>query len=195
MSYALEQANAQMGSIIDMVAALHCDYGRLDELREEHANLIDELEEAANCVRWHHNDELDEAGTTVEHKEYRRCRDDLAAWDEENAEELAELEEIANGCESEEEARERIEQDALEVQVRSDWHSPGDSDWSLNQFYILLCTGGPAVRIMGELDEYGQPTRAWVEYQDWGTPWSERVNEIGDMGALVDYASCFYFGE
>lgn len=195
MSNALEQANAQMSSIADMVAALNCDYDRLDELREERANLFDELEEAADCVRWHHNDELDEDGTTVEHKEYRRCRDELAAWDEENAEELAELEEIADDCESEEEARERIEQDALEVAVRSEWYSPGETDVKPEQFYILLCTGGPAVRIMGELNGFGQPDRAWLEYQDWGTPWTERVNGEGEMGALIAYAECFYFGD
>ena len=154
MNYALDQANAQMGGIIDMVAALHCDYYRLEELRDS----FDELDE----------DEL---------------------------EELKELEEIAGSCESEEEARERIQEDALEVQVRTDWYSPGDADWSTKQFYILLCTGGPAVRIIGELNEYGEPDRAWLEYQDWGTPWTERANESGDMKALLAYAACFYFGE
>lgn len=153
MTTALDQANAQMGGIIDMVAALSCDYDRLEELRD-----FDELDE----------DEL---------------------------EELEELKQIANGCESEDEARERIEQDALEVQVRTGWYSPGASNEVPNQFYILLCTGGPAVRIMGTLNEFCEPCRAWLEYQDWGTPWTERVNESGDVGTLLDYARCFYFGE
>lgn len=93
----------------------------------------------------------------------------------------SQLTQIANDCESEDEAQERIRQDALEVKVRSEWHYPGDEDVKPDQFYILLCTGGPAIRIIGELDEYGQPVRAWLEYQDWGTPWTERVNNRGDV--------------
>ena len=154
MSNALEQADIQMSSIAEMVAALNCDYDRLEFLRDS----IDEL-------------------------------------DEEELAELKELEHIANDCESEDEARERIQDDALEVQVRTDWHYPGETDVTPDQFYILLCTGGPAVRIMGELDEFGQPVRAWIEYQDWGTPWTERVNNSGEMGTLIAYAECFYFGE
>lgn len=151
MSNASEQAVIQMDSIIDLVAALNCDYDRLEELRDS--------------IR-----KLDEC--------------DLA--------ELKELEQIANDCESEDEARERIQDDALEVQVRTDWHYPGETDVKPGQFYILLCTGGPAVRIMGELDKYGQPFKAWLEYQDWGTPWTEHA---GDMATLIAYAKCFYFGD
>lgn len=188
------QAHAQMDSICDMVAALEVDYDRLEELREERATLADELEAAAECVRYHHNDELDGAGTTAEHAEYHRCRDELAAWDEENAEELAELEAAAGDCESREDAEQRIQYDALSVEVRSDWHMPC-ADGEPDQFRILLCTGGPAVQIRGELDEYNEPYRAWLEYQDWGTPWTERVNQPGDQDALLTYARCFYFGE
>lgn len=190
---AQDQAAAQMGSIIDMVAALNVDYDRLEELREERAHLADELEAAADCVRYHHDDELDEAGTTTEHGEYRRCRDELAEWDEENADELAEIEAAADECESREDAEQRILEDALSVEVRSDWHAPDDAD-DPTEFQILLCTGGPAVRIMGELDQ-GEPCRAWLEYQDWGTPWTERINQPGDHDALLTYARCFYFGE
>lgn len=120
---------------------------------------------------------------------------DFYELDEEELAELKELEQIADGCESEEEARERIEDDALAVRVRTDWYSPYSKDSEVGQFYILLCSGGPAVRIIGELDEYGQPTRAWLEYQDWGTPWTERVNDSGDMRILLAYAECYYFGE
>lgn len=153
MSNALEQANIQMDLIVNMVAALNCDYDRLEELRDS----IDEL-------------------------------------DEEELAELKELEQTANGCESEDEARERIDQDALDVAVRTDWYSPGATDVTPEQFYILLCTGGPAVRIMGELDEFGQPIEAWLEYQDWGTPWTKRVSNMDDMETLITYAECFYFG-
>lgn len=94
----------------------------------------------------------------------------------------------------EEAARERIQEDALSVQVRSDWYSPGDEDGAKPaEFEILLTTGGPALRIIGDLDEHGQPTRARMEHQDWGTPWQELFE--ADRDVLLTYAQQFYFGE
>ena len=61
------------------------------------------------------------------------------------------------------------------------------------EFCILLTTGGPAVRIRGELDEYNEPRRAWLEVQDWFLPWTEYV--CADSDVLLNYARCFYFGE
>src|SRR3989304_3914771 len=71
-------------------------------------------------------------------------------------------------------AREAIEEDPLSVEVRSDWHEPGgDSD--PGEYCILLCTGGPAVRIIGRLDTHSEPPSARLQYQDWGTPWIELI--------------------
>ena len=81
---------------------------RVEELREERADLTDavemaveELDEAVECVRYHHDGELDDQGTHPEHQQYR---DDLAActaarealtdWENDNAEELTTLESI-----------------------------------------------------------------------------------------------------
>lgn len=195
-NHAQEQADAQMESVRAMVAALDLDYDRLEELREERAALVDELDAAAECVRYHHADELDENGPEIEHEEYRRCRDELATWDEENAEELEELEAAAGDCTDRDDAERRILEDALSVEVRSGWHAPGDEEGSApSEFRILLCTGGPTVQIRGELDQYGEPCRAWLEYQDWFTPWKERVNREGDQEALIEHANRFYFGE
>jgi hypothetical protein len=60
------------------------------------------------------------------------------------------------------------------------------------QFVILLSTGGPASRIQGELSN-GEPRRAWLEVQDWGTPWTQYFGIKQDT--LLAYARCFYFGE
>jgi hypothetical protein len=121
---------------------------------------------------------------------------DSASPDE--AEELAQLESDAGECSDADEAREMIHADALEVCVRSDWHTSGDRG-DASEFYILLTTGGPALRIRGELDEHGEPSRAWLEYQDWGTPWSRLINDSNGetvaQDVLLAYASCFYFGE
>lgn len=90
-------------------------------------------------------------------------------------------------------AEEYIHEDALSVEVRDDeWKAPGQAEYSPSQFQILLCTGGPAVRIMGELDQNQEPCRAWLEYQDWGTPWTQYFQAEGST--LLTYAQQFYFG-
>ena len=95
----------------------------------------------------------------------------------------------------EERARQHIEEDALSVEVRGDWHTPGDDDTSgATEYNILLTTGGPAARIVGQLDR-GQPSSAVFEYQDWFKPWTEVYTDSADSAILLKYAQCFYFGE
>ena len=95
-----------------------------------------------------------------------------------------------------EDLREKIQEDPLSVRVRSSWVDAGGK-MEAEEFEILLCTGGPAVRIMGDLDEYKQPSRAWIQYQDWGTPWTDyNMSMISDVnGKLLTYCQQFYFGE
>jgi len=118
---------------------------------------------------------------------------DVQNWPQ--AGEYMELMEQANGMEDGEMARQAIYEGPLSIEVRSGWVSPGsDMDGMVpEEFQILLCTGGPAVRIMGELDEYGLPTRAWLEYQDWGTPWIHYY-EADSQDVLVEYSSFFFGG-
>lgn len=103
---------------------------------------------------------------------------------------MAALESAAGDC-AEEEAYQRIQEHPLSVEVRSDWTSPCEP-LEPSEFMILLCTGGPAVRIVGELNR-GEPCRAWLEYQGWGTPWTRYFG--ADSDTLCQYASHFYFGE
>lgn len=218
--YGLSQARAQHESIVEMVAALECDYDRLQELREERADyeLPDhapgcalmfalELNEHGPCncavhVRamrqvggsftW---DVVSPDGTTLDSGLPTYGAAVARCWEianPEEAEELAELEAAAGDCENWDEARERIDEDPLSVEVRTSWHTPGEAG-TPDEFCILLCTGGPAVRIRGKLDTYGAPDRAWLEYRDWGTPWTKFRG--ADMNALLTYARCFYYGE
>lgn len=92
------------------------------------------------------------------------------------------------------EALEAIQNDPLSVQVRSGWYTPGE-DSAPEEFMILLCTGGPAVRIVGDLDEYMQPVNPRVQYQDWGTPWTNYPLTNGEHNAVRDYCQQFYYGE
>ena len=91
-------------------------------------------------------------------------------------------------------ARQAIEEDALSVQVRSGWYSPG-AEHEVEEFEILLTTGGPALRIVGDLDQYGQPECPRLEIQDWFIPWQEVALDSEDYAALRAYCAVFYFGD
>ena len=93
-------------------------------------------------------------------------------------------------------AQQAIYDDPLSVLVRSGWYDAGGAMVGAKgavEYEILLCTGGPAVRIRGDLDNYGQPQDARLEYQDWGTPWTYYMSD--GAPALVAYAQQFYFGD
>lgn len=185
-NHAEDQAAAQYSSIVRMLAAVSCDYDRLQELRSEREELTEAVKDAE--AEYHDADETNLAETTDALNEAREA---LTQWETDNAEELAELEDAAGECTDEDEARQIIQEDPLEVQVRSDWESPG-APLEAVEFMVLLCTGGPAVRIVGELNR-GEPCRAWLEYQDWGTPWTQWFGASSDT--LCEYAANFFFGE
>jgi len=80
----------------------------------------------------------------------------------------------------------------LSLEVRSGWYSPGSSDGP-EQFMLLLSMGGPALRLIGDLDTYCQPRCCWLEHQNWFTPWIE--SRAGDSEALLWFAGLFWYGE
>lgn len=92
----------------------------------------------------------------------------------------------------EDKASEAIQEDPLSVEVRSGWSSSSE-DMQAEDYRILLCTGGPAVQIVGELDQHGQPSTATLQYQDWFTAWEDYRE--ADESILLSYAQNFYFGE
>ena len=102
--------------------------------------------------------------------------------------------EEANDDEAREEAEQTIQEDPLSVQVRSGWHMPGEKADN-EEFEILLCTGGPAVRIIGELDEHNEPERAKIEFQDWFTSWMDYLLDSEEEEDVLTYCRSFYFGE
>jgi hypothetical protein len=171
--HAKEQAAAQYVGICEMVDALNCDYDKLEELKDEKESLQYDIDNADN----------DEA--------MKDAIDCMVQFNCDNGGELTALIEAAGDCSDQDEARSAIQEDPLSVEVRSGWVSYG-SEMQAEEFCILLCTGGPAVRIMGELDN-GQPCRAWMEYQDWGTGWTRFY--YADQSVLLAYCSEFYFGD
>lgn len=179
-SHSEQQAWAQIESICEMVAKLTREGAAREYVKElSREQVASLLEQEKNC--WITAN--DPVGLEEEFRE-----DLIAALIDERIEpEDFEFDE--------EQARQEIQEDPLSIQVRGDWYTPGEDKPDPSEFEILLCTGGPAVRIRGELDG-GQPDRAWIEYQDWGTPWTQLFNLSDEQQeALMQYCGQFYFGD
>ena len=82
-------------------------------------------------------------------------------------------------------AYESLLSSALSVEVRSDWTPLGDC-FKAAEYRILLCTGGPAVQIVGDLDAGGEPYAPALEYQDWFIPWASYPLDDKEEEALED---------
>lgn len=158
-------------SIVEMVSVLESDYDRLEELHEE-------------METWVENEGGDP-------DEQDRTREDWIREFPDEAKEMMEIENTVADCKDKEQAEQRIQEDALSVRV---FGERVEGEWQADKFELLLATGGPAVRIMGELDDNCEPSRAWLETQDWGMPWTQYY-EPGIQETLLSYSRCFYFGE
>ena len=153
-----------------------CAYAAIDEMVTA---LNVDYERLAELTEWFKNISLSDPMASVK-------------LNSPDAIELHDLRADAGDCEDREDAERRIHEDALSIEVRTGWYSIGERPDS-HEFNILLTTGGPAVRIMGELDDNREPCRAWLEVQDWGTPWTRYYD--ASQAVLLAYARCFYFGE
>jgi hypothetical protein len=153
-------------------------YAELQAIGESAAKALAEMVAAVQCDY----DRLRELGETP-----------VGELDTDELEELAELKEAAGECESEDDAHERIQEDPLSIELSGTWNvcSTPVADKAI----ILLGTGGPAVRIVCELDSYMQPQHAWIEAQDWFQPWTEYLGNAISRGDLLGYCSHFCFGE
>lgn len=168
-NHAKQQAAAQYASIAALVHAYNLDWVKYESLLDLRADHEFDMREANDPKPF-----------------------EIAYHDE--AESLAEFEQAKadTECDSQESVQDRIQETPLEICIRSGWVSCQD-DMQAEEFMILLCTGGPAVRIMGELDHNNNVHRAWIEYQDWGTPWVQYFD--ADQDTLIEFCNHFYFGE
>ena len=96
----------------------------------------------------------------------------------------------------EDEFQDYIQRNVLQVGVRdSGFWSPGDTP-DPNEYMVLLATGGPAVRIYGDLGAHGEPSTALIQQQDWFTPWKTVYDTTDEEDeALLWYAQQFYWGD
>ena len=87
-----------------------------------------------------------------------------------------------------EEGREEIQNDPLEIATGKDFDGT-------RTYMILLGTGGPAARITGDLNEYGEPETARFQFQDWFKPWTTAQTSYEENQTMIEYARNFYFQE
>lgn len=167
-----QQAEAVAEHIAALSAALGMDWDRLEELKDERNDLISATQDPES------DDEQAEAA--------------LRDWDAEFLEELDELIATAGDWKDWDEVKSAIEELPLCVESRNGWTSFGDTP-TLEEFRITICTGGPHVEIRGEFDPREQPYRAWLQYQDWGTPMTQYF--AIEQSTLLDFCSNFYWGE
>ena len=179
-SHSEEQARLQLGSIFEMVAKLS---------REGAAKLFVADKDREELLKIAADGEVSPIGYYEDLTDLEELRDVIASEIESESME-------PDGFEfDEEKAREEIQEDPLSVQVRGGWYSPGDDKPDPEEFEILLCTGGPAVRIRGELSN-GEPDRCWLEHQDWGTSWQQYFPKQDNWHeTLLTYCRQFNFGE
>ena len=96
-----------------------------------------------------------------------------------------------------ESAEQDIYDDVLSVLVRGGWHSPGEATSAIDgeyEYELLLCAGGPAVRIRGELERFNEPDTIKLEFQDWGIPWTDYRLNSDERAGLLTFARRFYYG-
>ena len=116
----------------------------------------------------------------------------------ENFEKITFLESLnVTGPEDEEEIeqiKESINNSALSVEFRSGW-STNYNQLEIEEFKILLTWGGPALRVIGDLDQYKQAENVKLQFQDWGTYWTDYELTEKEEKSLNWFCNCFYFGE
>jgi len=131
----------------------------------------DELSHSKACIIYEVND------ICRKHKEYHNLKNsDLFEQDAENI--IDQLHELP-----------------ASVQVRSGWTDLVSQKFTPEEFKIELSGGGPATRIIGELDNYGEVWSVKAQHQHWGIPWTDLVLDDQQTIAVTWFASLFYYGQ
>ena len=135
--------------------------------------------------------------TTTETDNLAHAKENVRGWLQSIEEMVARLNEDDDDQDA---ARQEIDESPLSVEVRQGWYVPGGTQGSEQEkpveYCILLTTGGPALRIVGELNRFCEPETAQLQIQEWGTPWTNYHSGRADQEEmLLAYARCFWFGE
>lgn len=145
----------------------------------------------SNAQAWWEN--IKEMVQACDHSKWRQCGlCDTPETCKDNA--MCDLGEVG---EPEEDAQQRFRECALSVQVRDGWRDPGGEIVGnpAEEYEVLLSTGGPALRIYGSIGRYGEPEDAMLQWEDWGTLWTDFCPDDFDCDVLLTFARQFYFGD
>lgn len=186
-----QQAIAQVDTIVELVRRLDRETSAEDFVK----NLGDD--EAITLWRKYNGpaDERD-AEDDVECDDVDEVRDNLV---EHIARQMLDPEDYSfqyNFSQDSDDALDEIMEDPLEITYRTGWlnHSEvcdGIDKGNIEECCILLCTGGPAVRILCDADR-GSLASPRVQYQDWGVPWTELLSLTSEQRSALDtYISNF----
>ena len=87
------------------------------------------------------------------------------------------------------------QESVLSVETRDAWRAVGADPAAPFEFALVLTYGGPALRIYGELDDNAEPfgESLALQYQDWGTLWTNVPLSDAERAALCWFAGCFYY--
>lgn len=164
---------------LDILETAEDGQERLEELREQHNALVLAFESADGDAAHRKADALSDFDNSEDGRELQKLEalSLLENWGDEDG------------------ARSAIDERPLSVEVRSGWYAPGNQkDATPEEYCILLGTGGPASRVIGELSEYGEAQTAGYEYQDWFQPWTAARLTVEEEETLLKWAQQFYFG-
>ncbi len=179
-STAKDQAIAQCSAIAAMIAAYNCDFDRLEELRNDADSAPFEYVDVIKRGR-----ESFGSDTGLTHP-----TDGDFNYYFDLGRELAELESLTGEYDSQDAVETAIREDALCVEYRSGWGNHGE-ELKPEEFRIVLCTGGPHVEIVGDIDRHGEPSRPHILYKDWGD--SGELFDF-DRYAILEYCGFYVMG-
>lgn len=170
MSHSEEQARAWIKAIRTMVRKLDPETAAIDELaklsRSDMINFLDnndvefDPELTDDAIRKIISDGVEDGTITPDYFEH-----------------------------DEDKARDEIMEHPLSVEYRSGWVTPG-SEMKPEEFCITLCTGGPEVRIIGDICN-GSPDSERIEHRGWGTPWAAISTTSDDDDIIRQYCQQF----
>lgn len=153
--------------------------GRLADACRNGAAYAEQIGALYAAWRWCRDNDR---GPACELSREARAEMHASGWDGDNVDDTAE------------QLEERARELPLSVLVRTDWMGPDARRPEWAEFELLLSTGGPALRLVGQLYAYQPDGWPRLEVQDWGTPWTLYGGPV-DRDALVWFAGLFWYGE
>lgn len=104
---------------------------------------------------------------------------------------------FAKNCISIIKINDTIKNNILSLLVRSSWRTPEKKpDINIQEYQIMLFSWERGVRVTGNLDAFGIPVRAVLQYRSsLNEPWRVFYQNTEDQDILLDYTRVFWYGD